>query len=61
MPKTPEQTVADLEARIKDVGADLKAKQDRLKDRIFRGLDAYLTRPHDREAFDLDPLPEAGE
>ena len=32
MPKTAEQTVADLEARIKDVRADLKAKKDRLQE-----------------------------
>ena len=29
-----------------------------LSDRIHSGLDAYLTRPHDRAAFDLAPLPE---
>ena len=108
MPWTAEQTVADLEARIKDVRADLKAKKDRLQEveaervrklnlelrraryqvqakerkrrtrrliligtyveskkddpeasaRLLHGLDGFLTRPRDRELFDLDPLPE---
>ena len=47
MPKTAEQTVADLEARIKDVRDDLKAKKDRLQEveaERVRKLNLYLRR-----------------
>lgn len=108
-PKTPEETVADLEARLARLKDEMATKKARLKEveqerarelrlRLRRaryqvtarerkretrrnilagawvrkqaeasprvrswlmdGLADYLTRPHDRELYDLEPLPE---
>ena len=107
--KTPEQTVADLEARLATIEDDMAARKARIEEvrqkrareiklRLRRaryavaakerkretrrnilagawvrqkadddprirswladGLADSLTRPHDRELFDLDPMPE---
>ncbi len=111
-PKTPEETVAALEARLASLKDETATKKARLREieqerareiklrlrraryrvatrerkrrtrrliligsyvesktaddpkasaRLLHGLDGFLTRPRDRQLFDLEPLPEDDE